>query len=312
MVLTTPEISENVTFTILASRTYGPTQLETYLNQPVSIKMGIYNTLAVRFQPQSEQIRRSDGELIINYGQPSVIEMAASQEGILYELLDANGVGILEGKAQPGNQRPLVLTSTPLTEDTRIRIKAYRRQPLEETLLTTELSVKVRPNPNVGVRSSSDDPVDYGAATIISLDTPQLSTAYQLYKWQLTPKHYQPGGQVSIPTPSQLPNWENLERVGDFVESAGQQSCTTGPIHEDTFFIVRTTKIENGETLPLTTIVPVLAKPDTSPSVRAESPAVDANSSGRVIVTHTQAGVHYQLRVNDGDALVNQPGYPRL
>ncbi len=235
--------------------------------------------------------------------------MAASQEGILYELLDANGVGILEGKAQPGNQRPLVLTSTPLTEDTRIRIKAYRRQPPEETLLTTELSVKVRPNPNVGVRSSSDDPVDYGAATIISLDTPQLSTAYQLYKWQLTPKHYQPGGQVSIPTPSQLPNWENLERVGDFVESAGQQSCTTGPIHEDTFFIVRATKIENGETLPLTTIVPVLAKPDTSPSVRAESPAVDANSSGRVIVTHTQASVHYQLRVNDGDALVNQPGY---
>ena len=329
VVLRTPKIVKDITFTILACRQVKAPAigLETYLNQTVSIKAGIDTTLQVEFRPAEHQIS-TDHQITINYGDTVKVAIEASQEGIFYTLVRHSGDGTLSAD-QKGDKSEIHLKSSELTEDTRIKVKACRTlDPNTCEYLDTPLSVNVRPNPKVavGVQASI---IDYKAKARLSLANPQSSAEYQLYQRELVLSEYvsqetqgrleiqtDEGHSVFLITPEKISNWEDPSGfilAGIFKKRSEKLSITTGSLSEDMLFIVQATKNENKEnreSLQLDQAVVVLVRPDTAPAVKAQQPLIDSNTFGMVTISKAQKGVEYQLRLDQNNKPVNPPGFP--
>lgn len=330
--LPTPAIRRDITFTILAVRDSreGTIRLETYLNQPVSMKAGIDTSLPVAFVPSTGQIAGED-QVIVSYGDKVSVTVgttvSGTQEGISYRLVTgAKDAPVNISSAQKGNQSSITLTSTQeFTEDIQINVLAYRTSNSKiSAILDAGLVVKVRPNPAVTVNVETPI-VDYAAGSMLWLTDPQSSTEYELYKRELIRSDYLPdqteggltiqtdeGRYVSIKAPEKVTNWEapsGFVLVGTFKDSDGGLSIGTGNLLEDTLFIVRGTKIENRERLQLDQAAVILVRPNTALAVGVENAAVERGTPGMVTVSGTQKGVAYQLRLNKNNESVNPPGY---
>ena len=321
VLLSTPQIHKDITFTILAIREGGDPlmRLEVYLNQAVSLKSGIDPNLLVTFQPMGNQIV-SGNQIITDYESQVTIRVEKSQEGISYELVTGTeGNRTTLSAPQKGNTDVITLTSTVnFTADTPLNILAYRTANRRvASLLNTNLSVKVRPNPAVAI-TLQPLIIDYGTEATLSLSGHQATASYQLYKRELKPADYlaeTSAGNIEIHTdearhvfikaPENITDWEvanGFVPVAEFTENSGILSISTGPLPEDTLFIVRATKSENGQSLQLDQAVVVLVRPDRSPIV-----TVSSTQAEMIEISNTQKGVAYQLRA--GDVLVNPPGY---
>jgi len=326
--LPTPKITRDITFRILAIREGGVplTRLEVYLNQVVSIRSGIDSSLHVAFLSDTDQIA-TENELITNYGRRVTVQICNSQEGVSYKLI----TGSIEDRTdlsapQKGNRGTVSLTSTEtFTEDMQINVLAYRTSNWHlSDILDTNLFIKVRPNPSIEINLESTI-IDYGAESVITLPEPQPTSTYELYKRELVPDEYlsdgtaesiqihtDEGRDVFIKPPQKITDWDTANGfllLGAITDNNGVFSISTGSLPEDTLFIVRATKIDNGETLQLDQAVAVLVRPDTEATVSVLQEAVEANTNGVVTVSGTQKGVAYQLRLEADDTPVNQPGY---
>jgi hypothetical protein len=321
VLLPTPKIQRDITFTILAIRTDGNPEirLEVYLNDAASIKSGIETSLQVTFQPDEDQIAVNN-QIITNYDSKVIVQIEKSQAGISYKLVTViNGEQIDLSDFQLGNREKISLVSTVnFTEDIQLHIFAYRTT--DETIsmfLDTSLLVKVRPNPIVAV-DLQPVIVDYGAEVTLSLTDPQATAGYRLYQRQLIPDDYlsnamvgiiqihtDEGLDVLIKAPEKIMDWESANGfvlVDEFKDSKGVLSVNTGKLLEDTFFIVRASKNENGESLQLDQAMVVLVRPDTTPTVKVSKSEVEM-----IEINNTQKGVAYQLLVDN--VPVNPPGY---
>ena len=128
-----------------------------------------------------------------DYGARVEVEIADSQEGVDYRLVQTDGRVsedpttdvVLSGDTR-GDLGNIVLVSQPLHEDTDIRIRAVKtfeaseRRPRETVLLTTVLPMKVRANPDIGV-GVTDAVVAYGDEAVLRLRRSQQSAAYHVY-----------------------------------------------------------------------------------------------------------------------------------
>lgn len=341
-ILVSPPITEDITYTILAFRkdpNLGP-DLETYLNQIVSIQVGVDSSLEVSFVPSA--LQRVDqnvpDQIFVNYwdsdaAQEKVqVKISESQEGVTYQLFLEKTDQLCEvreeddgrSEAQPGNKGDCFLeTLTGFNEDVRLHVKAYRTTRSDIcAYLETTLTVNVRPDPAVAV--SIDTLVfDYHTKARLTLANTQASATYALYQRDLVEADYVPQGtagaleiptgeghSVFVKTPEKITDWNDpagFVSVGPFVEGDGKLSITTGDLAEDTLFVVRATKIDNEESLPLGQVVAVLVRPNPELKVGVQASPIDADSIGVLTVNDAQKGVFYQLRL-DAEP-VGAPGY---
>jgi hypothetical protein len=330
--LVTPIIDKDITFTVLAIREgeKGTGDLETYLNQPVSMKAGIDTTLPVELDPSAGQV--VSGNLItVSYGDRIRVRIiGGTQEGISYKLVtQVEDRSIDLSDAMIGDQKEISLTCNKrLEEDTLVEVLAYRTGDRSDSaVLTTKLIVNVRPNPAVGLRADTSI-VDYDASSVLRVIHPQASAQYELYRRELVAADYLPEGSpgalivqtdegrsISIAPPETITDWEtssDFVRIGTFEDTGeGDRSLRTPGLSEDTLFIVRAIKSKNHAQLQLDQAAVVLVRPSTAPSVGTIADKVARNTAGIVTVTDTQEGVGYQLRRVEKDQVVNvnPPGY---
>jgi hypothetical protein len=334
IILKTPPIIRDSTFTILATRSvdgYGAplhTSLEIYLTTHVSIKVGINAALPVEFRPGEGQVSTGQ-QITITYNDTASVAVSASQEGISYRLVTATDDGeTILSDAVEGNKAVIVLETSQLAEDTVIQVQAYRtRDPGILAYLDTTLTVNVRPNLAVGVQVAPSAPpiVEYAGQATLSLVGWQRSVTYRLYRRTLAAADYvaantperlevptDTGQSVFVQAPQTVTDWDNLSDfvlVGTFQEQDGDPVITAEDIREDTIFLVQATKNANREHLQLHQAVVVLARPDPAPQVAAMQSPLQAGSPGMVTVSETQQGVAYQLQVETEDTPINLPGY---
>jgi hypothetical protein len=335
VILPTPKIVEDITFTILAARVddgYGAkliAPLETYLATSISIKAGINIALKVAFQPTANQASSPSGQQItVNYGDIVRVAIEASQEGISYLLVEEKHEPPLSEPMQ-GNKAQIVLTireANKLMEDMNIQVKAYRTlEPNTAAYLDATLSINVRPNPAVALNVEPSNPpiIDYAAQATFSLVSPQTTVEYQLYQRELLPEDYVmrdtpgrlaiDGNRVFIKAPQRLTDGSipaGFAMVGTFEKKGRKLSITTKDLPEDTIFIVLATKTTaSGERLQLDQAQVVLVRPNPAPQVSAAQPLIPADTDGMVTVSGTQRGVFYQLRLDTDGTPINPPGY---
>jgi hypothetical protein len=331
--LPTPKIRAAVTFTILAIREgkVDNIRLEVYLNQSIFMEVGIDNDLPVAFQPEADQRRVSDTEIIINFGDKVTVKVSETQEGISYKLiLISNPEEQPKDFSEPqkGNTGEISLVSLEgFPEDTTLNILAYRTTDKSDfEVLKAGLIVKVRPKIAIPVRLKNII-VNYDSETEVSLELAdvQPSAGYQLYKRELVPADYvsdettgrielqtEEGRRVFIPLPENVANWENpngFVPVDAFKQSGTKLIVATGKLLEDTIFLVRATKTENGESLQLAQAVVVLVRPNPAVAVSVSADPVERDTPGEVVLKDTQKGVAYQLRLDVDNQPVNLPGY---
>lgn len=324
VLLKTPVIQKDITFTILAIRETADhqTRLEAYLIQSVGIKAGIDATLPVAFRAQPGQLAQG-ASVTCNYGDKLTVIVSNSQEGISYKLVGANGDLSAPVK---GNKGDIALqTNIGFMEDAVMNVLAYRTSNWRvSSQLDIGLTILVRPNAALGV-SVAASILDYQGTTTFTVATPQDSVEYRLFKRELTAADYLPDGQsggmliktaegrtISVRIPPLVTDWSNpagYGLVGVFKDKNGKLCISSGALLEDALFIVQATKIANREALQLTQTQALLARPNAAPAVSVAQASVSAGSEGVVQVAGTQNGVVYQLRQDPGNKLVNLPGY---
>lgn len=331
ILLPTPAIRKDITFTVLAIREdkQKAVQVETYLNQAISIKAGIDTGLPVAFSPATGQVA-GDHQVTINYGDKVTVAISNTQEGISYKLTmgpKENFVTLSNGVK--GNQATINVVSTDgFDEDTQINVLAYRTSSSSVSAwLDTTLSILVRPNPAAVVNADANI-VNYNTGTTFWLVDPQSSAQYELYKRELIPADYLPDGtagslliptdegrNIAIRVPAKITNWDDpsgfvlVDSFGESGASGASLPTGTGELLEDTIFIIRGTKRENHERLQLDQVVVVLVRPNPAPVVGSQAAIVASGAEGVVTVSGTQKGVAYQLRLDANNQPINPPGY---
>ncbi|HEX9440124.1 MAG TPA: hypothetical protein VF909_10595, partial [Roseiflexaceae bacterium] len=328
VILKTPAIDEDTTFTILATRdadAYGAPldlPLETYLTATISIKVGIDTSLPVAPAPAAGQSSQG-AQITVSYDDTVTVAVSASQEGISYVLAKPGEDAALSSPVQ-GNKARIVLVSAALTEDSDLQVKAYRTQtPSVADRLATTISVYVRPNPSVTVAVDPAAPpiVAYAAGATLALDGAQASATYQLYRRQLAPADYVtdatpgrlavPGIGVFVQAPERTTGGDpaGFELVGAFAAAGPKLSIVSGSLTEDSIFVVLATKTANHERLQLDQALVVLVAPDPGPQVGVGQSPLAAGTEGLVTVSRTQRGVRYQLLRDSDSSPINLPGY---
>ncbi|MEN9867303.1 MAG: hypothetical protein RL748_2893, partial [Pseudomonadota bacterium] len=330
LVLSTPAIVKDITYTIMATRSSEQTPaqapLECYLNQVINILTGIDTTLAVSFNLSATQTMRA-AKLVCNYGDIVTVIVSNSQEGISYKLVDKVEGGVNLSAPVKGNKGDIKLVSTiQLLEDSVIYVQAYRTSNYRlNAILDATVGILVRPNPALAISVDSTI-LKYQTAAKLTIALPQASAEYRLYRHDLALTDYLPDGNangliistpqkrnISVQKPGTISNWANppgfVAQSLFVANDDGSLSVSTGNLAEDALFIVQVSKLDNHEQLQLAQAVAILVQPNQALAVSVAQATVAAGSSGMVQLTGTQKGVSYQLRVDSVNTLVNPPGY---
>jgi len=324
VLLPTSPITRATTFNVLAIKNI--TGVSAQLTGKATVKVAINTAVQAAFQPAQNQVLR-DSEIIASYGDKVTVVVQKSEEGASYELVSGPKDNLVKlSTAKAGNKDDILLTSTAgFNEDTPIRVRVFRAAEKSVwALLDAALTVLVRPNPAVVV-NVDHSLIDYQANARVSLDAPQASAQYRLFKRDVTPAEYLPDGtagalivqtdegrKIAIKVPDRVTDWNVLADfvpVDVFKDSSGSLSVETGSLLEDTLFIVQATKIENREQLQLDQSFAVLVRPNPACPVSVAKAEVIAGTAGVVQVDSTQKGVRYQLRLDADNTPVNPPGY---
>lgn len=332
--ITTPDIKKDQTFRLLARKkniTKNAEQLEEYLLQSISVRVGIDTSLPVQFLPQlgTDVLSEKGDGITINFNQPEAanlplkIRILQTQEGVnyqIFETIDADKrierSGIVVGGTQgsEGNMTVELETTGTFEEDTVLVIRAFRdiadkenSDPLLAADLEQKLTVVVRPNKELEL-SFADEKIPYNGSTSIRLDKTQQSVNYQLFARRLELSEYSAEGVLEI---------ADVESIGNLVPvgkpKSGKQgdsiSFETEAQQEDSVFVIQATKNNqlNGETLLIEKGLVLLVQPSPSPTVTADSSAISKGEEGLVILSNTQKGVKYQLQ--SGKKTIGEYGY---
>lgn len=332
--ITTPDIKKDQTFHILARKkniTKDVEQLEEYLLQAVSVRVGIDTSLPIQFLSQlgTDVLNEKGNGITINFNQPEAanlplkITILQTQEGVNYQIFEiADGdkrierSGTVVGGTQgtEGDMTVELETTETFEEDTVLVIRAFRdigdkenSDPLLAADLDQKLTVVVRPNKDLEP-NFTDKKIPYNGSTLINLDKTQKSVDYQLFARPVELSEYSAEGVLEI---------ADVESIGNLIPIGKSQSGKQGESisfeteaqQEDSVFIIRATKNNqaNGETLRIKTGLVLLVQPSPSPTVSAETDTISKGEEGFVVLSNTQKGVKYQLQV--GKKAIGEYGY---
>jgi hypothetical protein len=338
VILLTPKIVKDITFTILALRQgSGAARLETYLSQIVSIKAGIDTVLPVTFRPTERQISLQR-RIIVNYGEPIRVAIEDSQEGVSYGLVTEPNHDTVSAVVK-GDLGEIVLESEPFTEDIHLKVKGYRTaDPQEATYLDTPLAVTVRPNP---VRRASVDPepiIDFKQTATVKISETQRSAKYRLFIHPIRDQEFvhrsttglevikvsvenKPDAQIRRPAREMV--WTTPEGYTPWGEAqpgtGGDLQFKLSGLTNDSLVIVQAEKSETVSDTPqpsqtaiqLEQAAVILVRPDPTPPLRVKVLLEGAETSGEIQVFDGQPGVFYYFRLqpDDDDLSLSLPAY---
>ncbi|MGC2237440.1 MAG: hypothetical protein WA584_14855 [Pyrinomonadaceae bacterium] len=323
--ITTPDIKKDQTFRLLARKKNvagNNDQLEEYLLQAVSVRVGIDTSLPVQFLSQlgTDVLSEKGDGITINFNQPEAanlplkIRILQTQEGVNYQIFETTGgdkriersdtaVGGTQGSE--GNMTIELETTGTFEEDTVLIIRAFRdiadkenSDPLLAADLEQKLNVAVRPNKELEP-NFADEKIPYNGSTLIRLDKIQKSVDYQLFARPVELSEYSAGGALEI---ADVESIGNLIPIGEpkSGKQGGSVSFETEAQQEDSVFIIQATKNNqaNGETLRVKKGLVLLVQPSPSPTVTADNSTISKGEEGLVILSETQKGVKYQLQLS--------------
>lgn len=202
-VLRLPPMNEDQTFTVRASwQTDDDSQRLAYLQRTIRIRAGVNVFLVPRLTHERNPPELSEGneegssQLKIDYEAPVYVAIQDSQQGVSYEVVNAEDPTqklseLVEGKGPntwiylqvARDLESLKSGNVPsLQEDTRLRIRVVRTSDdlSAASFLTTDLQAFVRPNPNVTVDVQAA--TDYDGKTVVELRDQQDSVNYTLFR----------------------------------------------------------------------------------------------------------------------------------
>ncbi|MEM7370296.1 MAG: LamG domain-containing protein [Bacteroidota bacterium] len=331
---TTPIISEDRTFQILVQKTIstqpsvGLNQIEEFLHQSVSVRVGIDTALSVQFIPQqtSDVLSQDNRVITINFNQtildnqPLKVQILQSQEGINYQLFEEGQDGRVErsaivigGTQGAAGDLDIILTPTgPFEEDTTLIVRAFRdvdNKDSQDLLLAGNLdhsvTVLVRPNPAL-TWTLTQDPLPFGASPDVTIHSPQLSTDYALYRYSLKESYsfeaasaeYSPAGVISpiVLAKAQDDTQAPLAELMGEVLNAGTKQSLNFPLMTDTLLLIKASKRDNGESLYLSQHVVSLNQADPGPLVEVDPPFASQGDMVQIRLRAIQSRTAYQLQ----------------
>lgn len=317
--LTTNAIIEEQTFQIFARKNTGINANEAYLHESVRVSVGLDASLRAyikdaAFLDQRLAFQTETATRIIDYGAPVTVVMPQQQEGVDYRLIRDSDGAVLSND-EKGIRSEIEITSTPLFEDTTIRIAHEKGD--ESGLLDVVLTVAVRANRNVQLRS--DTIIAYQSAARLTIAASQPGVTYHLFRYTLRDEDFV-YGQPSVPvTTVPVPQYEDAQilrpvtavvnpgEVGFQNEAGngGYLDFTLPVLIEDTRFTVHAVKLHESDTarkiasaVRLDAAAVVLVRPNPTPDLTVTAFS-DGDTIDTLVFTDGQPGVFYGVGLNE-------------
>ncbi len=319
--LETPPITDDITYTISATKTSG---LALMLNQSVDVKVGLDTSLVACIVSPNAQLLDPTEEnpgptapRIVDYGASVQVQVQASQQGVAYTLQDALGNSLSAGAPVIGNLSSIILTALPVDEDLSIRVCATKtfdpadKQPPQIALLDSVLPLMVRANPALTVTVQQPLVQYQQSASVVVGNNTQASVTYLVLGRPILDSEYMHVGNAgwgqAMPVagcsyariaPSSLT--AGLSALGlSQTGNGGSIDLNTGDLVSDTLLVVHATKsylTPAGNTITstvqLTQPVVVLTYPNGGVAL---SLAAIAGKAGSYNVMNGQPGVFYSF-----------------
>jgi hypothetical protein len=210
--LTTPPITEDKTYKILACKTINAdhctdTPYKTFLEQTASIKVGLNtsleaeiiretdatgnNPLAATLLAPHSGIASPTAARLSHFDHRVEVEVRASQEGVKYRLFPAkdDSLPALSGEITgEGSGHAITIQSQSMAEDTDIRIRAAKTIHVlgngdeQVNWLDTVLALRVRASTDLAVTATPAPILAFGASPTLRVQATQTSAHYQAFQ----------------------------------------------------------------------------------------------------------------------------------
>jgi hypothetical protein len=343
--LKTPPMREDTTYNILARKiATGPEVREVYLQQQVTVKVGLDLTLRARVLEAAPLDPRidppGDGDArIVAWGTRVRVQVDHSQEGVDYHLVQfAGGEEQTLSPDERGNQGDIFLLADAVSEDVDLRICATKvfdpseKRPQETGLLNAVLPLKVRARRDLTVVVEPSPILDFGENATVRIDNTQASTRYSVYVRAVSDSDFvfTAGGsellgvdvedapRVNVRRPPELEVWEDLagfEWVG--TPAPGNGGSLSLPVNgriRDSVILVRAQKehqarVNIPSSVQLQQAALLLVRPDPGPPLRLGVELAGARTTGTLEVAGGQLGVFYYVRRETAGAALGLPAY---
>lgn len=348
LILTTPPVSEDVTYTVRARK---PTGRTADLLETATVKVGLDITLAARI------LRPVGKPAMADFGDEIEVEIPLSQEGVDYRLVhfpdgeppdptdmaSAAADRILsKGDASVrGTGAAIVLRSKPMAEDTLIRIRATKifdgmaARPPQTNLLKVVLPLLVRANPALAVTLEPGPILDFRGEGRLRLAKTQASARYQAFARRLRDRDFRHGAppgtamtvRVAVPDeedaviaipalPAEGAEIEGFRPLLAEQVGGGDLRQPIPPLEHDTLILVRARKKHTDadaatiETAVwLRSVAAVLVRPDPRPRLQLAVVVKGDATTGMLEVAGGQPGVFYLPRVVPAGPEFRLPAY---
>ncbi|PCK06336.1 MAG: hypothetical protein COA42_17380 [Alteromonadaceae bacterium] len=218
--LQTPAIIADVSFKILASKTFSPRSsgdgslaapegLQTYLNQTAEVRVGLNSTLKTTFVDGLPLLDSAQAHLY-NFGSTTEIQVDHSQEQVNYQVVvpadtsvnkTSTELVVSEGVVGLGDKNFIRLNSTAFNEDSLLRVRATRvfddQRENESELLDTVLYLNTQATPNLTVLTTgsakaktSAISVPFNSAGNLRIEASQASVRYRVLAHTVIDEEY--------------------------------------------------------------------------------------------------------------------------
>jgi hypothetical protein len=330
VVLTGPTIITDHTYTIRATKLDLPSRQDVLL-KTVTIRIGLNQTLPVSLPGLDASAPMTA------YGSSIEVRIQGTQSGVSYTLFDDLTKNDITRAAVLGNGGQISVFTTPLLEDTVIRVGAQRDfdasegRPSLHVVLDAVLPVAVRARLDLAVAVTGSPLIDVQGNGTITISGTQKSVVYSVYARPLLDADFvltaaSDGSTLSVPVsstasvnivqPQRPAVWQ--VQPGYALESSGAGTgdtlaLTVGPVPEDSVVMIGAHK--DHSVVPLKSDVQlmqaaaVLARPDPVPGLSLQLVPSTDGTSGSVLISGGQPGVFYHLRTPADDADLGRPAY---
>jgi len=342
-ILVTPNIKEDQTFRIFASKTdvfASGIKRQAYLSHVAEVKVGLDTTLnafiaAPLLNPRTDAGASSDPR-IVDFGSNVAVNVEQSQEGVDYSLVvvSTKSETVVSQKEVRGNLGRVVLTSTPVQDDTLLRVRATKRfdqaegRDTQTALLDVLLPLMVRANTGLAV-SVKSSPTPFQKDATIVIAGSQKGTSYRAFVHTLADTEFVYGipsaagllpvvDDIQVPSPPWTISALNVPAgfavQGDYQPGTGAALNVTIPaVSEDSLVIVEARKLHGSANTPssvqLQQAALVLVQPNPNPALALEATVSGTSVSGPLVASGGQPGVFYYFRVGDGGTEIVPPAY---
>ena len=344
--LQAPARDADASYRILAEKHEAPGETrprrQTWLQGVVNVVLGVDPSLVVNLRglpllDRSIDAPRSSDPRIAAHGAVVEVEILASQEGVVYQLIDdADHTRLLSQAPVIGTSGTIVLRSVPLRDDLELRVHGSKtvgdpeHRVLRSAVLTAVLSLRVEADLAVAAELLPAAIVDHTATPTLRLQSSQHDVEYRVWRRRIRDAEFvftdpppaptldlQPddGPMIRVQRPATLA-WDELQPLGEARPGTGGPLELELPTADDSLLVVQARKHHRrsaGGTDTLTSIVqlnPILMllhRPDPSPGLTLQVTLADAASTGPLLLRGGQPGVFYELLL--ADAAIAAPAY---